>query len=1109
MGDIIERLNNLNDIEDLKKIVKEVLKRDLTNEELSLIENEDDEIIENLLREITQELEKNIPEEGKENFYINLDSYLLKYANNDNAKLERIPSMNGLGTFEIISSMANMSNKIKAVNLIQDDNQKEFIIQRLGRDFLKEYMKSSNRAIADFALEPAIAATGDREIIKDYMKANPQANKVYLIRSIEDKEFIKECLTDENLGLSKEQRIDLIRETKDVELTKKAVYDESLELTNNEKVGLLENVNDIKLISTYIHDENCSLSESDICGLIQSTEDSKFIKDCILDNTLEINRTARIDMIQSVNKDIEIVQEIIDSPDLELNEREKTNIVEQTRNVPFIEKFLEAEEKNLEGDNKLRLLYMVQKDSEFIKKLIRENRMIEQPQDKLYFIVKTEEQEFIKECIYDKNTNWAPTQIQELIASIEDESFVEKCFQDEQLNLQTEDIFQILRVGKFSQDFLKRWILNPELNVGDDKRYDLVLECIRDDQFVLEIVRDEKIDIGTWKKLKLLGKIQEPVFSENIEEIMAILKQNGENYKKFRNESETPEGIYNNIDQFFDVENVELKNRQKYKEILGRMFQKNEEVVKKIDFRMLDSKYIDSLGEDKINQISCYPEIQQKILGMDDKTYIIFSKCLNNRAKKNERWTTFASDIIENLTSGQYTEVIQNCDLENINIENLSSILQSKNLFNITNTEEVNNINNIRREICDKIMSGQLQEMTGEILKSYSELDKKRFAVLEKIFGQDIDKTQFIISAYGEDIEKLDDKEENKEIIDYIKALKLIMQEENEEILSGMYKEADIVSNINTELMETKLKSAYCEKLNEGLFQITEATEKVGKNIYEAGTNFSMIITSVAAYRYNQPENYERDWNKKLIGTQHFCTSYIRNDMMGIAPVEHLCYGFFNMKPDSLMLAGSEDMASSEDKMKTSTLRAEREKYYTPDDLVNKTESHNELDFARYQDGQKKQPDYIVVFRKNGKIENWDKAIKAQKEWGDLPIVIVDQDKCLNNERNKVHDLLKKFNETSDPQALEDTIQKIRNNRQTDEKFCKQINIEKLKKQSEELKKREENIPKKINEQVTLKDLEENYEMVDAMDRKKETSKISQIYIKLKQVQREGAGYEL
>ena len=1113
MEEILEKLDDVEDIDDVKKIVKEVLNRDLTDEELLAIENEEDNAIENLIKEIVQEIEKNVPEEEKEDFYANLDTDLLEYIKDDNEKLKRIPNIKGFEKKWIIASLTNIQDRIKAVNLIQDDFEKINIIQYLGNDFLKEYIKSPDRTIKDFDLEEMINQSGDREIIKEYMKSNPKADKVYLIRSVNDNEFIKECLADEELEFSKGQRIDLIKEIKDVELAKEAIYDEGLGLTNNEKIGLLENISDIGLISEYIHDENCSLREEEVCVLIERTEDKKFIRDCILDSTLEINKNTRINMIQSINEDVEIVQEILNSSELELDEKEKTDIIFNTKNVPFIEKFLQTEGENLEFANRYKLLHSVVSDSAFIEKVVKEGNIVEGNHNKLSLVLETNDQELIKRCIHDTDFGWNQSQIKDLIINVEDEQFIERCFQDKQLNLQSEDIYSIINQKNYSEDFIKRCILNSKMGLDNYVRYSLIQERVKDDEFIVAIIEGkyESIKLDPGQAECLLDKnISEKYTIENMEHILGILEQNGISYKDFRKYSDHVNAIYENIDKFLEREGIEKQNIPLYRETIAKMFSKNQEVVKNIDFRILNSKYITTLGEDKINQISCYPDIQEQILGMDDKTYTIFCECLNNIAEKNERWTGFANDIIENLSSGEYEELIQNCDFRNINIENLSSILQSKNVFNVTTTEEVNNIDNIRREICDKIMSGQSQEITGEILKNYSEVDKKRFAILEKIFGQDIDKTQAIISAYGENIEELADKEENTEIIDYVRTLKLIMQEENEEILSNMYEKADIVRNVNTELMETKLKSAYCKELNEGLFKITEETPKVGENIYEAGTDFDMIITSVAAYYHNEPENYERDWNKSLISTQHFCTSYIRNDMMGTAKIPHLCYGFVDMQPDSLMLAGSADLSSGDNKMKASTISPELEKYYTPDMLVNKTERHNELDFARYQNGQKKQPDYIVVFRKNGEIENWDKALKAQEEWKDLPIVIVDQDKCLENERNKVQDLLAQFHETSDAKVLEEAIQKIRNNRQTDEAFCKDTNIEELKKQLEELQKKQEiGVPEKKNEQVTLEDLEENYEMVDAIDRKTEASKISQIYTKLKQVQREGAGYEL
>ena len=43
---------------------------------------------------------------------------------------------------------------------------------------------------------------------------------------------------------------------------------------------------------------------------------------------------------------------------------------------------------------------------------------------------------------------------------------------------------------------------------------------------------------------------------------------------------------------------------------------------------------------------------------------------------------------------------------------------------------------------------------------------------------------------------------------------------------------------------------------------------------------------------------------------------------------------------------------------------------------------YNELDFSRQQNGEKKQPDYILVFKKDGQILNIDVDISSRKDLG-------------------------------------------------------------------------------------------------------------------------------
>lgn len=122
--------------------------------------------------------------------------------------------------------------------------------------------------------------------------------------------------------------------------------------------------------------------------------------------------------------------------------------------------------------------------------------------------------------------------------------------------------------------------------------------------------------------------------------------------------------------------------------------------------------------------------------------------------------------------------------------------------------------------------------------------------------------------------------------------------------------------------------------------------------------------------------------------------------------------------------------------------------------MVNATVNYNELDFARQQNGEKKQPDYILVFKRNGQISNLDEAKKAQLDWGGkLPIAVVDVDRCLETEKARVEEMKQKYKENPTEELAKQIYQKVRNNRVTYSKFCPEIE-DFLNQQSDREKKR-------------------------------------------------------
>ena len=150
------------------------------------------------------------------------------------------------------------------------------------------------------------------------------------------------------------------------------------------------------------------------------------------------------------------------------------------------------------------------------------------------------------------------------------------------------------------------------------------------------------------------------------------------------------------------------------------------------------------------------------------------------------------------------------------------------------------------------------------------------------------------------------------------------------------------------------------------------------------------------------------------------------------------------------------------------------------------------MDFRRVQGGKKKQPDYIVVFRENGKIDNIEEAIKASKNFSGLPIVVIDVDECLASEREKVKRLLEQYRKTGDSKIKEALKEKLRNNRVTYDRFCSDMGIDEFLRDA----------PQK-DEEVSMGDLEGLYEEVTSSERQEESNRLGSIYAKIMEIKGE------
>ena len=965
---------------------------------------------------------------------------------------------------------------------------------------LTEYIKTKDKkTIGKFAL--IFGETLDDDLLKEIVESkevwdeeeykyhreygldNTERGKVLCyVKDVEYKKKVLENISEYELSGAYDYPSGILISINDIDYIKKWI--DNSKVSENSLVRLLEFVNDPSYIEKILEEGNYHFYREDVVELVQFINKSEFTKH-IIENAEKYDLYS-FDILYLLRqvKDIEFTKHVIENAkNYDLNNSDILDLLEQVKDIEFTKHVIEnAKNYDLDSSDIRYLLLNQVKDIEFTKRVIENAKNYDLDSSDIRYLLlnQVKDIEFTKHVIENaKNYGLDSSDIRYLLLNqVKDIEFTKHVIENaKNYGLDSSDVRDLLlnqvKDIEFKKDveFTKRVIENA-------KNYDLkssdiryILEQVKDIEFTKKIIKNrEEYGLSTFDAVYFIEEnnlIQKVEKKEDLKEILTD-KEISEYYRRIY---ASVHFIKEHLSEFIEIEGANNIEQS----VLLKMAEKNEEILKG-NFDILAERYINILGTEKINQISCYSDTVKMVLRLSNGELELLRKILDKYMDitKGEEWTPLANKILENIDG--YRDLVSNIEEnENFNIDKLMPILIHSNDFNIKTIEDVENFQEIKRKKCEDLMNGET-------------IKEKQKGVLLKIFGQGLRETKEIIEKFGDDIDEIEDED----LKAYIKSLQEILQTQNPKVLEEIFKQVEELENINPLLMERMLKTEYWKLYNKDLFKLEKA-EKLpeGENLYSAGTDFKMIITSVGAYWTNEVTDYKEDWNRPAIGSQHFCASYIRNDMLGHAPIPHICYGFSEMKEDSLMLSGPKDIWSSDVSLESTASR--NEKYLAPNNQIANTIGHNEMDFRRIQGGEKKQPDYIVVFRKNGKIKNMDTAEKASKDFGGLPIVVIDVDECLAAERKKAEELYEEYKVTGNPQVKAKLKEKLRNNRETNRKFCRDTDMDSVLENQTEQEKAEE-------AKVSMEDLGEIYAEVSGKEREEETKKIRMVYKEIKNI---------
>lgn len=495
--------------------------------------------------------------------------------------------------------------------------------------------------------------------------------------------------------------------------------------------------------------------------------------------------------------------------------------------------------------------------------------------------------------------------------------------------------------------------------------------------------------------------------------------------------------------------------QEQYKDIsekmdmLNKLEAVNTKVIDTINIKMLDEKYTSTLSFEQLQMITCYPKEQKRLLELTDQQYNILSRATSG-IEDIQTWRYEFSSALDGIHGfDNLIEDISSNQPQNIDYHKILMILHQPNYFGIQNYEDVEKIDETKSKLFDAIKNND-----NDVIKQYpgiaclDPLDRKKLILLECLYNINTLNANHIIKLFGRDISDLSETEENSKLQEMLLNVKTILDAKDEKDISDFFEmPLDIRNNIDSITLEMKLKNAYNEEYNKQLTQVgklpkltVEKQKELGLdgfNVLDAGVDFNFIITSIAPYNANSPGNFYEDWNRKETYSQGFCCSYIRNDMLGHAPVPHLCYGFSNMESDSLMLSGADDISSSTSEGIIEVFAHDRVEFCTPNNQINRVADEsqygfNEMVYNRIQNGKKKQPDFIVAFMRDGNIPNEREIRMAVEQYRvngmELPVVVIDEDKCIESEKSKLTTMRGEFEKNPTKELFEKISQKAKNN---------------------------------------------------------------------------------
>ena len=509
------------------------------------------------------------------------------------------------------------------------------------------------------------------------------------------------------------------------------------------------------------------------------------------------------------------------------------------------------------------------------------------------------------------------------------------------------------------------------------------------------------------------------------------------------------------IQELYDTTTLTDYQKQKIKSML----QTNNELLLTLNPYILQEKY--AFLEPYINELALDTIIQDRLLSLDDYELYIIKKIVDLSSSYGINSHRLIGTIIDSVGRSSIPGRNDEEFLERIN--SLFSLIKEYEKKYALDDEVIGNIGFIIKTGIFPNNIEQLKDYT-EIIKNTlsndistnSDIDDLKNDILYYLFGMDLSDAETFISNF--DLDSISNELLLNDGVVELATIRMILDCEDinklKEVATTLIEDKDFKINLfNSSLVEENLLLVYASEFNKCKPKFDESnllTTVDGINFYDSGDQFYSIVKTLGAFSLDgkgQSNHYD-EWNNDRYRSHINAVSLIRNDNLAFAEQDgklHIKLGFYDFCEAMFLGGGNKDINSTPSSRDMSA-RIDS-KLSLPSKLIDSTrEWHNELDYERKNiDSQnphfKKNPDFIILDQECEDIsqlsmeekkqfeEYRNNTIRAAKEFGNLPILVINREKIARNETDLIRKMLDDYNISHDIELLKNIIVKFNNNR--------------------------------------------------------------------------------